>query len=75
MSQNEIDDLNLIDRVIAPTPKFFRKLRTIGVILATASAAILAAPIVLPAAITTAAAYLAVAASVATAVSQAAVEA
>lgn len=74
MSQEEIDDLNLIARAKAPTPKFFKKLRTIGLILAATSAAILAAPLSLPVAVTTAASYLAVAGSVATAISQVTVE-
>lgn len=58
----------------APTPKFFRVLRTIGIALASAGGALLAAPIVLPAALLTAAGYIAVAGTVLTAVSQTAVE-
>lgn len=57
----------------APTPKFFRVLRTIGLALAAASGALLAAPVALPAAIVTIAGYVAVAGSVATAVSQTAI--
>lgn len=66
--------MNIIDRVKAPTPKFFRVLRTIGLSLMAASAAILAAPIVLPTALVTVAGYVALAGTVATAVSQTAVE-
>lgn len=75
MQQYIIDELTILERAQAPTPKLFRKLRAIGVILATASTAILAAPIALPAIVTTIAGYLAVAGSVAAAVSQVTVEA
>lgn len=66
--------MNIIERVKAPTPKFFRVLRTIGLSLAAASAAMLAAPVALPAALITAAGYIALAGTVVTAVSQTAVE-
>lgn len=65
--------MNVVQRMKAPTPKFFRVLRTIGLSLAAASAALLTAPIALPAAVVTLAGYLTVAGSVATAVSQAAI--
>ncbi|WP_317042075.1 hypothetical protein [Reichenbachiella faecimaris] len=58
----------------SPTPKFFRVLRNIGLALAAASGAVLAAPIALPAALVTAATYVAVAGGVLTAVSQATVD-
>lgn len=61
--------MNLMERVTAPTPKFFRIVRTVGLTLATAGGAILAAPIALPAALVTVAGYLTVAGAVATAVS------
>lgn len=67
--------MNVIDRVQAPTPKFFRVLRTIGIALASAGGALLVAPAALPAGILAIAGYLAVAGSVMTAVSQAAVDA
>lgn len=65
--------MNIIQRVKAPTPKFFRVLRTVGLALAAASGALLASPIALPAAIVTIAGYLTVAGSVVTAVSQTAI--
>ncbi|RXK81743.1 hypothetical protein [Filimonas effusa] len=74
MTQTEIDNLTLVERAQAETPQFFKKLRTIGLVLAAASAALLTAPVSLPAAVTTIAGYLAVAGGVATAVSQVAVE-
>jgi len=66
--------MNVIQRMQAPTPKFFKVLRMVGIALAAASGALLAAPIALPAAVVTVAGYLTVAGSVATAVSQAAVK-
>ncbi|MBK8601361.1 MAG: hypothetical protein IPN80_13180 [Flavobacterium sp.] len=62
--------MNLVQRVKAPTPKFFKVLRNIGLILATVGGTILAAPIALPLVVSTAAGYLAVAGGVMTAVSQ-----
>ena len=66
--------MNLQQRIQSPTPKFFKKIRTLGLLLAAISAAILTAPVALPAAVVTAAGYLAVAGSVASAVSQTAIE-
>jgi len=67
-------ELSVIERLNAPTPKFFKKLRTIGLMLAAAGGVLVATPIALPAALVTFGGYLIVAGSVATAVSQAAVE-
>jgi hypothetical protein len=64
----------LIERVQAPTPSFFKKLRNIGLILATIATSIAAAPIALPALVVQIAGYLAVAGGIASAVSQTAVE-
>lgn len=62
--------VNLIERAKAPTPKFFRILRGIGIGLATVGGTLLAAPVALPAAVVTLAGYLTVAGGVVTAVSQ-----
>lgn len=74
MQQQQINQLNLVQRAKAPTPRFFRILRTIGLSLAAAGAAVFTAPLALPAAIVTAAGYIALAGTVATAVSQVTVE-
>jgi len=66
--------MNLAERVKAPTPKFFRVIRNIGLALAAAGTALLASPIVLPAAIVTLGGYLTVGGVVLSAVSQATVE-
>lgn len=65
--------MNVVDRVKAPTPKFFRVLRTIGLSLAAVAGTLIAAPVALPAAVITIAGYIAVAGTVVTAVSQTAV--
>lgn len=62
--------MKLVQRVKAPTPKFFKVLRNIGLILATVGGTILAAPIALPIVVSTVAGYLAVAGGVMTAVCQ-----
>lgn len=63
--------MTILQRVQAPTPKFFKTVRNGGLILATLGAAILASPIALPAALLKIAGYLTVAGGVASAVSQA----
>ncbi len=65
--------MKIIERYQKPTPKFFRLLRNIGIALATAGGAIIAAPVSIPATIVTIATYMTVAGTVATAVSQAVV--
>ena len=62
--------MNLIERAKAPTPKFFRILRTIGLALLAVSGSVIAAPVVLPAAVVSVAGYIAVAGGVISAVSQ-----
>ena len=62
--------MNVVKRAKAPTPKFFKVLRNVGLALAAVGGTILAAPIALPVAITTLGGYLVVAGSVASAVSQ-----
>lgn len=67
-------NLNIVERLTAPTSKFFKKVRNIGIGLATVGGAIVAAPVSLPAMIVTIAGYLTVAGGVMTAVAQATVE-
>jgi len=62
--------MNIVDRAIAPTPKFFRILRSIGLVLLAISGTIIAAPVALPVALVSAAGYVAVAGGVISAVSQ-----
>lgn len=62
--------MNVVERAKAPTPKFFRVLRTIGLALLAVSGTIVATPVALPAVIVTVAGYAAVAGGVLSAVSQ-----
>ncbi len=71
MNQKE---LSIVERIGAPTPKFFRTLRTIGLVLGAVGGAFLAAPIALPATLVAVAGYVALAGGVITAISQTAVD-
>ncbi len=66
--------MKLIERLKAPTPKFFRVLRNVGLALAALGGALLSTPIALPVGIITVAGYFTVAGGVITAVSQSAVD-
>ena len=60
----------IINRAKAPTPKFFKVLRTVGLALAAVGGTILAAPIALLAIVITIGGYVAVAGGVLSAASQ-----
>ena len=60
----------IVHRVQAPTPKFFKTIRAIGLTLAAVGGAVIAAPIALPVGIVSVAGYLVVAGGVLSAVSQ-----
>ena len=62
--------MNIIKRAKLPTPKFFKVLRNIGLVLAAVGGTILAAPVALPAIVVTVGGYVAVAGGVLSAVSQ-----
>ncbi len=64
----------IIERATAPTPKFFKVLRTVGLALATVGTVVLTAPVSLPVIVTTIGGYVAVAGGVISAVSQLTVE-
>ena len=66
--------MNVTKRANAPTPKFFKILRTVGLLLLAISGSIIAAPIALPATVVTIAGYVAVAGGVLSAVSQVTVD-
>ena len=71
---NDPNEMTIVERVKAPTPKFFKTLRTIGLALAAVGGAILTAPVAVPAALVTIAGYVALAGGVMTAISQTAVD-
>lgn len=64
------DSLNLVERVTAPTPKWFKIIRNIGITLTAVGGAILTAPIALPTTIVTVGGYLILGGTVATAIAQ-----
>jgi uncharacterized membrane protein HdeD (DUF308 family) len=66
--------MKVVERIKAPTPKFFKILRSIGLALLAINGTIVAAPIVLPVTVVTVAGYMAVAGGVISAVSQMTVE-
>lgn len=62
--------MNIINRAQAPTPKLFKVLRNVGLVLATVGGVLLTAPVTLPVTIVTIGGYLTVAGGVLSAVSQ-----
>jgi uncharacterized membrane protein HdeD (DUF308 family) len=62
--------MNIVERVKAPTPKFFRILRSIGMALLAISGSIIAAPVALPIAVVSVAGYAALAGGVISVISQ-----
>ncbi|MDH1881042.1 hypothetical protein [Empedobacter sp. GD03797] len=69
------NNLNLVERVKAPTPKWFKIVRAIGITLTAVGGAILTAPVAIPTTIVTVAGYLALGGTIATAVAQTAIQA
>lgn len=66
--------MNIKKRMSADTPKFWKKIRTVGVVLASVSATIITGGAALPAALVTIAGYVGTAGLVMTAAAQAAVK-
>ena len=66
--------MNLVERALAPTPKWFKILRTVGIALATIGGTIIAAPVALPVGLVSAAGYLVLGGSIISVVSQTAVK-
>ena len=62
--------MSILKRAAAPTPKFFKVLRNIGLVLAAIGGSILASPVVLPAVVISLGGYVAVAGGIISAVSQ-----
>lgn len=61
---------SIVNRAQAPTPKFFKVLRNIGLVLLSVSGVIATAPVSLPAIVVTVSGYAAVAGGILSAVSQ-----
>ena len=68
------NNLNLVERTLAPTPKWFKILRTIGIALASVGGVIIASPIALPVGLVSVAGYLVLGGSIISVVSQTAVK-
>ncbi len=68
------NNLNLVDRTLAPTPKWFKILRTVGIALASVGGIIIASPVALPVGLVSAAGYLVLGGSIVSVVSQTAVK-
>jgi len=68
------ENLNLVNRALAPTPKWFKILRTVGIALASIGGIIVASPIALPVTLVSAAGYLVLGGSIISVVSQTAVK-
>ncbi len=69
-TQKKHKEMSILERLKAPTPKFYRVLRNLGLCLAAAGGVLVATPIAIPVAIVTFGGYLIVAGSVATAIAQ-----
>ena len=66
--------MTIKDRMVSPTPKFFRRIRNAALLLGAVSSVILTAPVTLPAGLVAIAGYLAVASGIAGAISQATIK-
>ncbi len=66
-------NLNLVDRVLEPTPKWFRIVRNLGLALSAVGGVLVAAPVALPAAVVSVGGYLLLGGSIIGAVSQTAI--
>lgn len=66
--------MNIAERLIAPTPPFFQKVRNIGLVMLAVSSTIVGLPVAVPAILTQIAAYMAVAGTVMSGISQATVD-
>ena len=66
--------MNLVERTLAPTPKWFKILRTVGIALASVGGIIIASPIALPVGLVSTAGYLVLGGSIISVVSQTAVK-
>ena len=66
--------MNLVERTLAPTPKWFKILRTVGIVLASVGGIIIASPVALPVGLVSAAGYLVFGGSIISVVSQTAVK-
>jgi uncharacterized membrane protein HdeD (DUF308 family) len=67
-------NMNVVERTLAPTPKWFKVLRTVGIALASVGGVIIASPVTLPVGLVSIAGYLVLGGSIISVVSQTAVK-
>ena len=67
-------NMNVVERTLAPTPKWFKVLRTVGIALASVGGVIIASPVGLPVGLVSVAGYLVLGGSIISVVSQTAVK-
>jgi len=72
MNSNE-REFSIQERITMPIPKFFKKVRKLGLVLGAVGGAILGSPVIIPASIVTIAGYLVAVGLVSSAVSSVAV--
>ncbi len=70
----ETQKMSIMERLVAPTPNFFKTIRNLGIVLGAIGGTLITVPVALPAWILAAAKVLVVAGSVAAGVSQTAVK-
>lgn len=66
--------MNLVERIQAPTPKWFKVLRSVGIALASVGGVVIASPVALPVGLVSAAGYLVLGGGIISVVSQTAVK-
>ena len=64
------NEMDFMERVKAPTPPFFAKLRTIGIVVGVVGGALATAPVALPVALVSLSTYLITAGTIITTISQ-----
>ncbi len=67
-------NMSVVERTLAPIPKWFKILRAVGIALASVGGIIIASPIALPVGLVSAAGYLVLGGSIISVVSQTAVK-
>ena len=67
-------NMNVVERTLAPTPKWFKILRTVGIALASVGGVIIASPVALPVGLVSVAGYMILGGSIISVVSQTAVK-
>jgi len=68
------NNMNLIERIKAPTPKWFKIIRNISIVLASIGGIIIASPVTLPVGLVSVAGYLVLGGSIISVVSQTGVQ-